>query len=96
MGYLSMDATTTQEPAEAQAKSSRRGRPRAHGTIEVASGEISMIPTETQEPVGNFPMDHIDTQEPTGTRRRRMRASWASEREMIEINILTSRASIET
>ena len=48
MGYLSMDATTTQEPAEAQAKSSRRGRPRAHGKIEVVSAKVSMIPIETK------------------------------------------------
>ena len=55
-----------------------------------------MIPTETQEPVGNSPMDSTNTHEPAGTRRRRTRASWAVEREMIEIPILTPGVPTET
>ena len=55
-----------------------------------------MLPTETQEPVGNSPMDSTNTQEPTGTKRRRTKASWEIERVTIEIPFLTPMAPTET
>ena len=47
-----------------------------------------MLPTETQEPMGNLLMDPTVTQDPVGTqgepsRRRRTRDSWEAETETI-------------
>ena len=60
-----------------------------------------MLPIETQEPVGNLPMDATVTQEPIGTqgessRRRITRDYWVVERERIEIPILKPRVPTET
>ena len=67
----------------------------------MVSTEIPILPTETQELVGNSLMDATVTQEHVGTkressRRRRTRDSWVVERERIEITILKPRVPTET
>ena len=80
---------------------SKRRRARDSWTIEVVSIEIPILPTETQEPVGNLPMETTVIQEPAETqgessKRRRTKVSWETEVASIEIPILRPRLPTET